>query len=71
MQRCDAYHAEIAEGLKRAAEDSDVLVLAQASMAPAAREAGDLGIPVLSSPRSGFEAAARIAGRFSRVKRFG
>lgn len=62
--RLDAYHAGIADGLKRAAEDCDVLVLAQASMAPAALQAGDLGIPVLSSPRSGFAAAARIAKRF-------
>ncbi|MAB14887.1 aspartate/glutamate racemase family protein [Parvibaculum sp.] len=62
--RLAEYHAMIAEGLKRASDDCDVLVLAQASMAPAAQQAGDLGVPVLSSPRSGFAAAARIANRF-------
>lgn len=62
--RLGEYHAAIAEGMSQAAESCDVLVLSQASMAPAAREAGDLGIPVLSSPRSGFAAAARIAQRF-------
>ncbi|NIJ41049.1 hypothetical protein FHS78_001330 [Parvibaculum indicum] len=62
--RLGAYHERIAEGLARAAADHDVLVLAQASMAPAAQQAGDLGIPVLSSPQSGFTAAVRIANRF-------
>ncbi len=35
----------------------DVIVLAQASMAPAAQLCSDLSVPVLSSPRLGAEAA--------------
>ncbi|PKQ08799.1 MAG: hypothetical protein CVT73_05780 [Alphaproteobacteria bacterium HGW-Alphaproteobacteria-12] len=60
--RLDDYYAGIAARLADAAKDVDLLVLAQASMAPAARLAGVLSVPVLSSPRIGFEAAARIAG---------
>lgn len=54
------YHEGIAARLERASRDVDVLVLAQASMAPAAELAGALAVPVLSSPRIGFEAAARL-----------
>lgn len=59
------YVRRIAEAL-RAQQGVDVVVLAQASMAPAAAAAG-LPIPVLSSPRSGLAAAvsafrARYAG---------
>jgi hypothetical protein len=39
---------------------SDAIILAQASMAPAADRLGDLGIPVLSSPRLGAEAAVAV-----------
>ncbi|MCF8471028.1 MAG: aspartate/glutamate racemase family protein [Parvibaculum sp.] len=60
--RLDDYYAGIAARLADAAKDVDLLVLAQASMAPAARLAGVLSVRVLSSPRIGFEAAACIAG---------
>ncbi|MBW8797891.1 MAG: arylsulfatase [Streptomyces sp.] len=44
-----------------AVTDADVIVLAQASMTPAARFA-TTAVPVLSSPRPGLAAAARSAG---------
>lgn len=53
----DAYVRLIAEGLHGAAAGADVIVLAQASMAPALALCGDIDIPILSSPRSGLEAA--------------
>lgn len=40
--------------------DADVIVLAQASMAPAAALLGDFGTPVLSSPISAVDAATRL-----------
>lgn len=55
------YYAGIAERLARAAADADVLLLAQASMAPAA-DLADMPVPVLSSPRSGFAAVLAVAG---------
>jgi len=54
----DGYAARIADALQVAAE-LDVIVLAQASMAPAADRAG-LAIPVLSSPRLGLEHAVAV-----------
>ncbi len=60
--RLDDYHEGIAARLGEAAREVDLLVLAQASMAPAASLAGAIGAPVLSSPRIGFMEAARIAG---------
>ncbi|MEU4422719.1 aspartate/glutamate racemase family protein [Actinoplanes sp. NPDC024001] len=51
----DRYHAEIAEQARKLASDVDVLVLAQASMTPAAALLDDL--PVLTSPRSAVTAA--------------
>jgi hypothetical protein len=53
------YVAEIADRIRREAVDVDVVVLAQASMAPAAVACGrgQLAVPVLSSPRSGLAAA--------------
>ncbi|MAU59937.1 hypothetical protein [Parvibaculum sp.] len=60
--RLGDYHEGIAARLGEAAREVDLLVLAQASMAPAARLAGALAAPVLSSPRIGFMEAARIAG---------
>ena len=53
------YIAAIAECLRRAAGDADVIVLAQASMADAAALCADLPILILSSPRLGLEAAIR------------
>lgn len=57
--RLSDYYAGIAARLAEAARNVDVLVLAQASMAPAALLCGDLDVPVLSSPRVGFEAAMK------------
>src|SRR6266540_4257972 len=53
------YLAAIADCLRGAASDADVVVLAQASMAGAAALCADLPIPILSSPRLGLEAAIR------------
>ena len=53
----EGYIADIARGLRKNAAGLDVIVLAQASMARAALLCADLGIPVLSSPRLGVEAA--------------
>ena len=51
------YLEVIAETLERVAEQGDVIVLAQASMAGAATLCAHLGKPILSSPRIGLEAA--------------
>ena len=51
------YAQAIADELRAGARDADVIVLAQASMAAAAPLCADLGIPILSSPRLGLEAA--------------
>ena len=51
------YIQEIAKVLLQMASQGDVIVLAQASMAPAAELCQDLPIPILSSPRLGLEAA--------------
>ncbi|HEX7776490.1 MAG TPA: aspartate/glutamate racemase family protein [Parvibaculum sp.] len=59
--RLTDYYEGIAARLEAAAQGVDVLVLAQASMAPAAALCGALSAPILSSPRIGFEAAARLA----------
>jgi hypothetical protein len=58
--RLDDYYEGIASRLGEAAREVDVLVLAQASMAPAAALCGGLRVPVLSSPRIGFEAAVQL-----------
>ena len=51
-------HARIiADGLHRAAASADAIVLAQASMTPALALCADIAVPLLTSPRSGFEAA--------------
>jgi hypothetical protein len=47
----DGYYASIARHVRGLAGDFDVVVLAQASMAPAAALLADLAIPVLTSPR--------------------
>lgn len=44
------YLAEIADAIRLRARDVDVVVLAQASMAPASELLRDTGVPVLSSP---------------------
>ncbi|MGW7578504.1 aspartate/glutamate racemase family protein [Streptomyces sp. NPDC054765] len=55
----DGYLAAVASAA-RGIRDADVIVLAQASMAPAAEGLG-AGVPVLSSPRPGLRAAAQLA----------
>ena len=54
------YLTAIAESLRHAAGDADVIVLAQASMAGAAALCAELPIPILSSPRLGLEAALQV-----------
>ncbi|WP_406504390.1 aspartate/glutamate racemase family protein [Streptomyces sp. NBC_00212] len=56
----DAYFAQIAATVD-ALRDVDVVVLAQASMAPAAART-TIEVPVLSSPRPGLRAAAAVVG---------
>jgi len=46
----EAYMAAIVALIRSTPIEADVIVLAQASMAPAAQRLGDLGIEVLSSP---------------------
>ena len=53
----EAYERIVAGGLRQAAQAADAIVLAQASMTPALARCADLDIPLLSSPRSGLEAA--------------
>ncbi len=51
------YAREVAAAARLAAPDADVIVLAQASMAPAAALLTDLGVPVLTSPRTAVQGA--------------
>ncbi len=67
--RLDDYYQGIATRIADVARRVDVLVLAQASMAPAAALCHNLPVPVLSSPRIGFEAAARLARRGDTMRR--
>jgi hypothetical protein len=53
----DRYVDVVADAVRAAARDHDVIVLAQASMAPAVEHCGGIGTPVLSSPRLGVAAA--------------
>ena len=58
------YHDTVAQAARRQARDCDVVILAQASMAPAADLLSDLGTPVLASPRLGIEMAlSRLMAR--------
>jgi ketosteroid isomerase-like protein len=52
-----AYQREIAATVEGVAGPRDLVLLAQASMAPAAELLSHLGVPVLSSPKLGLEAA--------------
>jgi hypothetical protein len=56
----DGYAAAIARTLRSAARPGDVIVLAQASMAPAGKLVSDLGVSVLTSPRLGVEAVMAL-----------
>jgi hypothetical protein len=55
------YLGRVARHVRGLADDVDVVVLAQASMAPAADLVRDLSIPVLSSPRLAVIRAAELA----------
>jgi hypothetical protein len=59
FERGDAngYAAAVAAAIRAGAASFDVVVLAQASMAAAAEQCADLGVPILSSPRLGVQAA--------------
>ncbi|HEX7866055.1 MAG TPA: aspartate/glutamate racemase family protein [Variovorax sp.] len=57
------YTQTLAKAIRAAAHDADVVVLAQASMAPAAHALSDLGIEVLSSPEPGVEQALSLLTR--------
>ena len=57
----DGYHQAVAAHVRTL--DADVIVLAQASMAPAAALLGDFGHPVLSSPISAVDAATRLCSK--------
>lgn len=57
------YVGEISASVRAAAADADVVVLAQASMAPAAAALGDLGVEVLSSPLLGVQRAIERLGK--------
>ena len=52
-----AYAAAVADAVRPASARADVVVLAQASMAPAAELLGDLRVEVLASPVLGVESA--------------
>ena len=53
----EGHERIIAECLHEAASSADAIVLAQASMTPALSRCADIAIPLLTSPRSGLEAA--------------
>lgn len=57
-----AYAAAVAEAVRPAAARTDVVVLAQASMAPAAALLADLGVEVLASPVLGVQSALARLG---------
>lgn len=52
------YHSRVAQGARALADRCDVVVLAQASMAPAAALLTGVATPILTSPRSAMEAVA-------------
>ncbi len=53
----EGHEQIIADGLHEAAASADAIVLAQASMTPALARCADIQVPLLTSPRSGLEAA--------------
>ena len=53
----EGHERIIADGLHEAAASADAIVLAQASMTPALARCADIRVPLLTSPRSGLEAA--------------
>ena len=61
----EGYARRVAEHVQAVARsgEADVIVLAQASMAPACSLLRDVAVPVLSSPRLAIERAAALARR--------
>lgn len=55
-----AHNALVAQALQELAREVDVVVCAQGSMAAVLPALGDLGVPVLTSPRLGVEHALRV-----------
>ena len=60
----DGYLADVAAAVRPRAADTDVVVLAQASMAGAQPLLADLGVPVLSSPALGVARAVLVASSY-------
>ena len=58
----DAYHREVARGLRGAALTADIIILAQASMHGAIAHCPEITIPIWSSPETGFRAALALIG---------
>lgn len=56
----EAYHREVARGLRGAALTADLIVLAQASMHGAVAYCPEISIPIWSSPETGFRAALAL-----------
>jgi hypothetical protein len=56
----EVYHSRIAQAARALSNRCDAVVLAQASMEPAAALLAGLGTPVLTSPRSAVEAVAAV-----------
>ncbi|WP_119419445.1 aspartate/glutamate racemase family protein [Desertibaculum subflavum] len=65
------YAAAIEHAVRAALGDAEVVVLAQASMAPAAERLADLAVPVLTSTTLGFDRAAGLARAISAGSRAG
>jgi hypothetical protein len=62
----DGYARAIARSIRAGAAGADVIVLAQASMAPAADLCADVGLPILTSPRLGVQAALDLMASSTR-----
>lgn len=62
----DGYWDRITAHALDVADQADVIVLAQASMAPVAERLAGLPIPVLSSPKTAVDYAAVLAGKNGR-----
>ncbi|MEA2155336.1 MAG: hypothetical protein QOE11_1476 [Solirubrobacteraceae bacterium] len=60
------YHERVARHVRGLAGEVDVVVLAQATMAPAAALLEDLAIPLLTSPRLAVQRAVEIASAHTR-----
>ena len=54
------HNQRVVEAIRKLAPEVDVVVCAQGSMAAVLPELGDVGVPVLTSPRLGVESAVRI-----------